>query len=48
MNPMIRNPDFDYLFVLLTGSAVAFMLWVFSKQIGKGEILRRANYSGVQ
>jgi len=35
---MIRNPDFDYLFVLLTGSAVAFMLWVLwnlSKHIGK-------------
>jgi hypothetical protein len=38
VNPMIRNPDFDYLFVLLTVLAVAFMLWVFwnlSKQIGR-------------
>jgi hypothetical protein len=38
VNPMIRNPEFDYLFVLLTGLAVAFMLWVFwnlSKQIGR-------------
>jgi hypothetical protein len=38
VNPMIRNPDFDYLFVLLAGLAVAFMLWVFwnlSKQIGR-------------
>jgi hypothetical protein len=35
---MIRNFGFDYLFVLLVGFAVAFMLWVFwnlTKQIGK-------------
>jgi hypothetical protein len=38
VSPMIRNTEVDYLFVLLVGLAVAFMLWVFwnlSKQIGK-------------